>query len=57
MATYLGGYSSPHNCWTLIGIGMRTAQDLGAHRRKTYASMPKAQGELFKRAFWSGRLS
>ncbi|KAL1945623.1 hypothetical protein VTO73DRAFT_1625 [Trametes versicolor] len=52
MATYLGGYSSPHNCWTLIGMGIRTAQDLGVHRRKTYASMPKAQGELFRRAFW-----
>ncbi|KAL1945640.1 hypothetical protein VTO73DRAFT_1642 [Trametes versicolor] len=52
MSSYLGSYSSPHNCWTLIGIGIRTAQDLGTHRRKTYASMPKAQGELFRRAFW-----
>ncbi|OJT05037.1 hypothetical protein TRAPUB_4102 [Trametes pubescens] len=52
MSSYLGSYSSPHNCWTLIGIGIRTAQDLGAHRRKTYASMPKAQGELYRRAFW-----
>ncbi|KAI0666615.1 fungal-specific transcription factor domain-containing protein [Trametes maxima] len=52
MAEYVGGYSSPHNCWTLIGLGLRVAQDVGVHRKKTYSTMSKAEGELWKRAFW-----
>ncbi|KAI0824059.1 fungal-specific transcription factor domain-containing protein [Trametes gibbosa] len=53
MAMYLGGNGSSHNCWTLIGMGMRAAQDMGAHRKKTYASLSKAEAEECKRAFWS----
>ncbi|KAI0824058.1 fungal-specific transcription factor domain-containing protein [Trametes gibbosa] len=55
MAEYLGSYrdGSPHNCWTLIGMGIRTAQDIGAHREKTYGLLTKAEGELWRRAFWT----
>ncbi|KAH9851367.1 fungal-specific transcription factor domain-containing protein [Lenzites betulinus] len=52
MAMYLGGNGSSHNCWTLIGMGIRAAQDMGAHRKKTYASLSRADGEECKRAFW-----
>ncbi|KAI0768787.1 fungal-specific transcription factor domain-containing protein [Trametes elegans] len=52
MSEYLGGFSSPHSCWSLAGIGIRIALDVGAHRKKTYANMSKVEGELWKRAFW-----
>ncbi|KAI0644475.1 fungal-specific transcription factor domain-containing protein [Trametes meyenii] len=52
MAIYIGAYSTPHNIWTIVGLGMRIAQDVGIHRKKTYRSMTKVEGELYKRAFW-----
>ncbi|KAI0666688.1 fungal-specific transcription factor domain-containing protein [Trametes maxima] len=52
MAIYIGAYSTPHNIWTVVGLGMRIAQDVGIHRKKTYSSMTKVEGELYKRAFW-----
>ncbi|OSC99411.1 hypothetical protein PYCCODRAFT_1373263 [Trametes coccinea BRFM310] len=52
MAIYLGSYGSPHTCWTLLGVGLRAAQDIGIHRQKTYQSMSKPEAESWKRAFW-----
>ncbi|KAI0644483.1 fungal-specific transcription factor domain-containing protein [Trametes meyenii] len=52
MATYIGGYSHPHNTWTIVGLGLRVAQDVGIHRKKTYGLLSKVEGELWKRAFW-----
>ena len=50
---FLHGTSTPHISWSLIGIGLRYAQDLGAHRRKAYNSeRPIVEEELLKRAFW-----
>ncbi|KZV64204.1 hypothetical protein PENSPDRAFT_690958 [Peniophora sp. CONT] len=49
---YLMGCSAAHACWNLCGIGIRLAQDVGAHRRKVYSQTPTAEDELFKRAFW-----
>ncbi|KAF8173174.1 fungal-specific transcription factor domain-containing protein [Mycena galopus ATCC 62051] len=50
---YLSGSSSgPHACWTLIGVGLRLAQDIGVHRRKAPTEVPSVERELFKRAFW-----
>lgn len=46
------GCSAAHACWNLCGIGIRLAQDVGAHRRKVYSTTPTAEDELFKRAFW-----
>jgi hypothetical protein len=35
----------------MVGVGVRMAQDVGAHRRKMYTSMTVGD-ELWKRAFW-----
>ncbi|OCH86476.1 hypothetical protein OBBRIDRAFT_737959 [Obba rivulosa] len=52
MAIFLHGTSAPQACWTIIGVGIRLAQDVGAHRRKVYNPVPTAEEELWKRAFW-----
>lgn len=49
---YLMGTSAPQACWTIVGIGIRLAQDVGAHRRKAYSRKPTVEEELWKRAFW-----
>lgn len=36
----------------MIGIGIRYAQEVGAHRRKVYNRKPTVDDELWKRAFW-----
>jgi hypothetical protein len=48
---FLQGSSAPQASWTMIGIGVRMAEDVGAHRRKMYTSMT-TDDELWKRAFW-----
>lgn len=52
MALFLRGTTCGPIGWLLISIGMRKAQDRGAHRRKVYKSKPNADDELWKRAFW-----
>lgn len=49
---FLQGTSAPQACWTMVGVGIRLAQDVGAHRRKSYNENLTAEGELWKRAFW-----
>ncbi|KAG1905387.1 fungal-specific transcription factor domain-containing protein [Suillus fuscotomentosus] len=49
---YLMGTSAPQACWTIVGVGIRLAQDVGAHRRKAYSHKPSVEEELWKRAFW-----
>lgn len=49
---YLQGTSAPQACWTIVGVGIRVAQDVGAHRRKVYNSKLTVESELWKRAFW-----
>lgn len=44
--------SSPQSSWTIVGIGIRVAQDVGAHRRKVYNAPLSVESELWKRAFW-----
>lgn len=46
------GTSAPQACWTVIGVGIRLAQDVGAHRRKVYNTISTVDEELWKRAFW-----
>ncbi|TFK66545.1 hypothetical protein BDN72DRAFT_823317 [Pluteus cervinus] len=41
----------PDGAWTQMGIAMRMAQDVGAHRKCTKHES-KAQDELWRRAFW-----
>lgn len=38
--------------WLFISIGLRKAQDVGAHRKKIYGEKPSVEEELWKRAFW-----
>ncbi|EEB93922.1 hypothetical protein MPER_07357, partial [Moniliophthora perniciosa FA553] len=42
------GSSAPHACWTMVGIGLRMAQQLDAHRRRKAHTV---EDELAKRAF------
>ncbi|KAF8226986.1 hypothetical protein L208DRAFT_1406132 [Tricholoma matsutake] len=49
---YLLGCSAPQQCWVMIGIGIRVAQDVGAHRRKYKSENITVEDELWKRAFW-----
>ncbi|KAJ6613518.1 fungal-specific transcription factor domain-containing protein [Mycena sp. CBHHK59/15] len=45
-------YAAPQACWSLIGVGIRIAQDVGAHREKDAGTKATVEGELWKRAFW-----
>ena len=50
---FLHGSSTPQSSWTIIGTGIRLAQDVGAHRRKVYNHNKRTvEDELWKRAFW-----
>ncbi|KAJ7751555.1 fungal-specific transcription factor domain-containing protein [Mycena maculata] len=52
LATLFLEPSTPASCWTLIGLGIRLAQDVGAHRAGFRASKPTVDSELWKRGFW-----
>ena len=53
-AMFLQGGSKPQMCWSMCGIGIRLAQDLGANRRKMYpvTKRPTVDDELWKRTLW-----
>ncbi|KIY44292.1 hypothetical protein FISHEDRAFT_52319, partial [Fistulina hepatica ATCC 64428] len=51
-ALFLQMTSAVHVCWTTIGIGVRLAQDVGAHRRTVFTSGSRLDNELWKRVFW-----
>ena len=53
IAHFLHGSSSPYASWPVVGVGLRLATALGAHRRKTYDAGPSVHLEQMKRAFWS----
>ena len=36
----------------MVGIGIRLAQEVGAHRRKARDHVMTVEDELWKRAFW-----
>ncbi|KAI0298020.1 fungal-specific transcription factor domain-containing protein [Multifurca ochricompacta] len=48
---YVHGTLPPHEGWILVGIGLRLAQDVGAHRRRSH-SHHTVEDELWKRVFW-----
>ncbi|KAG8954208.1 hypothetical protein FRC04_000429 [Tulasnella sp. 424] len=50
---YLYGTSAPHSAWLITGIGLRFAQDIGAHREKVYGPDHPFENQIWKRAFWS----
>ncbi|KAI0260436.1 fungal-specific transcription factor domain-containing protein [Gloeopeniophorella convolvens] len=48
---YLHDSSPPQECWALIGMGVRLAQDAGAHRRRR-SKVHTVEDESWKRVFW-----
>ena len=54
LATIFLEFSTPAACWTLIGGGIRLAQDVGVHRLQNVGpdAKPTIESELWKRAFW-----
>ena len=42
----------PQGVWLQIGLALRLAQDVGAHRRRKDIRVPDTEDELWKRAFW-----
>ncbi|PCH38621.1 hypothetical protein WOLCODRAFT_161707 [Wolfiporia cocos MD-104 SS10] len=52
-AQFMEATYSPQASWALIGVGIRLAQDVGAHRKKVYNREHRVEEELWKRAFWT----
>ena len=52
MSIFLQSTNTPQASWPLIGMGIRAAVDVGAHRKHMYSSIPTFQEELWRRAFW-----
>ncbi|KAJ7458315.1 fungal-specific transcription factor domain-containing protein [Mycena galericulata] len=52
-AEFLSWASTPRNCWSIIGFGMRVAHDIGAHRETIRMSSRTSEKELEKRACWT----
>ncbi|KAJ3739033.1 fungal-specific transcription factor domain-containing protein [Lentinula detonsa] len=49
---FLESTSVPGICWPLLGLAVRFAQIVGAHRRNFFGPKPTVTGELWKRAVW-----
>ncbi|KAJ4490959.1 fungal-specific transcription factor domain-containing protein [Lentinula aciculospora] len=49
---FVGTTTTPEACWILISIGVRSLQDVGAHRRPPNHSKPSVETESWKRVFW-----
>ena len=49
---YAYGSLPPQEGWIMVGVGLRLAQDVGAHRRQSPNTRPTVEDELWKRAFW-----
>ncbi|KAI0248861.1 hypothetical protein BJV78DRAFT_1363240 [Lactifluus subvellereus] len=49
---FVQGTLPPHEAWIMVGVGLRLAQDVGAHRRQLHHGPPTVEDELWKRAFW-----
>lgn len=41
-----------HASWIDLGIGIRVAQDVGAHRKNSKPSRDPVEAEQWKRTFW-----
>ncbi|KAI0666880.1 fungal-specific transcription factor domain-containing protein [Trametes maxima] len=53
MTLYMYTTTVPHCSWTIVGLGIRKALDVGAHRKTMYKSQPNVNDELWRRAFWA----
>ncbi|KAK0228925.1 fungal-specific transcription factor domain-containing protein [Armillaria fumosa] len=52
VAVFMLGCSVPQTAWTLAGIGLRIAQEAGAHRKRAHEGPNNAEAELWRRVFW-----
>lgn len=52
-AEFLRGAYTSYSAWTVLGIGLRRAQDVGAHRWDTFGTEKSPERELWGRAWWS----
>ncbi|KAI0697710.1 fungal-specific transcription factor domain-containing protein [Cerioporus squamosus] len=52
MAAYMTSTHTPQSNWMMLTLGIRMAVDAGAHRKKTYSTIPMVEQEQWKRAFW-----
>jgi len=52
MFSFLSGTLLISLQWSLIGIGLRLALDVGAHLNSSFAAASIAEREQWKRAFW-----
>ncbi|KAJ4498061.1 fungal-specific transcription factor domain-containing protein [Lentinula lateritia] len=52
VAWYLRGTPDYAVGGTMVTVGIRKAQDVGAHRKAVYERFPTVDEELWKRAFW-----
>ncbi|KAJ7075883.1 fungal-specific transcription factor domain-containing protein, partial [Mycena belliarum] len=53
MALFSLGTSAPETAWLYMGIGIRSIQQRGEHRRKRQGGRLDPARELWNRAFWS----
>jgi hypothetical protein len=49
---FLRGTNAFPVAWVVVSVGIRKAQDAGAHSKNIYRADPNADDELWKRAFW-----
>ncbi|KAJ6540838.1 fungal-specific transcription factor domain-containing protein [Mycena vulgaris] len=49
---FLDFTANPRRCWSIVGFGLRVAEDVGAHRRRVRTPTTSTEEELEKRAFW-----
>ncbi len=54
---YSLGTSVPQTAWTIVGVGLRFAVEIGVHRRKAEGHIMTMEDELKKRAFWYEQVS
>ncbi|KAK0443807.1 fungal-specific transcription factor domain-containing protein [Armillaria borealis] len=50
---YSLGTSVPRFSWTMVGVGLRAATEIGLHRRKPEGHKMTVDDELKKRSFWA----
>ncbi|KAI0076108.1 hypothetical protein K474DRAFT_1772732 [Panus rudis PR-1116 ss-1] len=53
IALFLRSSSFYSDAWTFVNLGIRKAQDVGAHRRRVYGRTRTVEDELWKRTYWA----
>ncbi|KAJ7647080.1 fungal-specific transcription factor domain-containing protein [Roridomyces roridus] len=49
---FLSTTGCPELSWVLLSLGIRLAQDVGAHRKRRYTGQNPAEEQLWTRTFW-----